>query len=409
MPRWTGRQLLGLAYPRDLTILDASAAGAGAAIPSSQLALSTVCAPDFTSAVRLVMARRAAAKDRAARVAGTVHDDGLSPAEHATRPILKTWAAAAAAARGQGSSSKKTLALETTLPMWHGQFLARTVTKGVVNAAGFQVVRRFGSHLYTRVLTAVQRMLECYLEEVGAAIGLADCVNPCEPWTKAILGKLDQYVRKQDNCDIRRHNVPEDKVMRFTDTVADFVQSTLQRSLSRPRPRRNNLADAIASGGKGSKTHQMQMVGALFQQRLSGQRIRDELSHCRARPFDAVSSGFGMTSFRQGLHPVSEFHHCQTGKQGMIDTGIGTSAVGHSGRCTEKSMQGICLNEDGETTRDLNGRIIGFKFGGEQVNTQYLESVPSTLLATDDRTAARLFGPGAFLRFCHINLNTFAV
>ena len=87
---------------------------------------------------------------------------------------------------------------------------------------------------------------------------------------------------------------------------------------------------------------------------------------------DPHGQGFVSSNLIHGLNPIEFFSHAMGGREGLVDTASKTARVGYLNRQLMRAMEDIKIAAD-RTLRD--GRfIVGFHYGGNGMDTSYIES-----------------------------------
>jgi DNA-directed RNA polymerase II subunit RPB1 len=140
----------------------------------------------------------------------------------------------------------------------------------------------------------------------------------------------------------------------------------------------NRMVNMIRSGAKGNQINLAQMISSLGQQNVNSKRITDgyddrTLPHYTKYDDGPEARGFIENSFVNGLTPQEFFFHAMGGREGLIDTAIGTAETGYIQRKLIKSMEDCKISYD-LTVRDANGSIVQFLYGEDGINSIKLES-----------------------------------
>ena len=171
----------------------------------------------------------------------------------------------------------------------------------------------------------------------------------------------------------------ENRILNTLKTIASSIGDESMNSL----PKTNRMVQMVESGAKGSSLNITQMLGLLAQQQVAGKRIQYSLQD-RTLPhftkFDdgMESRGFVENSFISGLRPAEFFFHAMGGREGLIDTAVKTSDSGYIQRRLVKTMEDLRVEYDG-SVRNVNGSIFQQHYGGDGIDSVYVESQPIEL------------------------------
>jgi DNA-directed RNA polymerase II subunit RPB1 len=171
----------------------------------------------------------------------------------------------------------------------------------------------------------------------------------------------------------------ENQIMNALKEVTSKINEQSLKSL----PQDNRMIEMVNSGSKGSGLNITQMMALLGQQLVAGRRIQYTLQdrtlpHFAKYDDGAESRGFVENSFISGIRPAEFFFHAMGGREGLIDTAVKTSDSGYIQRRLVKTMEDLHVEYDG-TVRDVNGSIVQFQYGGDGIDSIYVESQPCDL------------------------------
>ena len=133
------------------------------------------------------------------------------------------------------------------------------------------------------------------------------------------------------------------------------------------KEQQNALIIMTESGAKGDPINIAQITSLLGQQFVSQQRMKISKSG-RTIPYfppnslDPEARGFCTKSYIEGLDPASFFFHAVSGREGLVDTNIGTQDTGSLQRNLVKAMEDLKIYNDG-TVRKSNGSIVQLAYG----------------------------------------------
>jgi DNA-directed RNA polymerase beta' subunit len=172
-----------------------------------------------------------------------------------------------------------------------------------------------------------------------------------------------------------------------------IIDACLPHGLFRTFPS-NQFSLMVQSGAKGSLVNHAMIAVGLGQQELEGRRVPTMASNKTLPCFPAFdphprSGGYISDRFLTGLRPQDYFFHCQSGREGLIDTAVKTSRSGYLQRCLIKHLEALRIHYDG-SVRDSDGGMVSLKYGEDGIDviaTPYIT-------CTDDQLTflARNFG-----------------
>ncbi|KAF2006667.1 beta and beta-prime subunits of DNA dependent RNA-polymerase [Amniculicola lignicola CBS 123094] len=140
----------------------------------------------------------------------------------------------------------------------------------------------------------------------------------------------------------------------------------------------NNVIQTVLSGSKGSTVNISQMVSLVGQQAVEGQRIPfgfkyRTLPHFTKDDYSPESRGFVENSYLRGLTPTEFFFHAMAGREGLIDTAVKTAETGYIQRRLVKALEDVMVKYDGTVRNSLND-IIEFVYGEDGLDGACIEN-----------------------------------
>lgn len=274
------------------------------------------------------------------------------------------------------------------------------IDKGILNKGSHGIIHQVfldrGPDACSDFLDNLQSLVVTFLVQTGFSVGLSDLIADSETENKI----LDTIRRKKEEVAkvVRsiHNNTFENKTSRsnrevFEERVNGILNGAIKEagrigtdSLSWD----NRMTNMVKSGSKGKTLNIAQMMACLGQVNVDGQRIPygfegRTLPHFQRYDDSPEARGFVENSFVRGLTPTEFFFHAQSGREGLIDTAVKTSATGYVQRQMVKSLEDLKVHYDG-TVRSANGVIVQMSYGGDgmdstRVISQYLPSLEMTV------------------------------
>ena len=256
-------------------------------------------------------------------------------------------------------------------------------TKGIIH----QIFADKGSEACSDFLDNLQNLIVTFLVQTGFSVGLSDLI--ADPVTETKI--LDTIKRKKEevshisrsihtgefeNKTSRTHrDVFEDRVNSILNTAIKEAGKIGLQSLSWD----NRMTNMVKSGSKGKPLNVSQMVACLGQVNVDGSRIPygyegRTLPHFQRYDDSPEARGFVENSFVRGLTPTEFFFHAQSGREGLIDTAVKTSATGYVQRQMIKSMEDLKVHYD-YSVRTANGCIVQMIYGEDAMDSTRILSV----------------------------------
>ncbi|KAJ5388411.1 hypothetical protein N7509_010952 [Penicillium cosmopolitanum] len=140
----------------------------------------------------------------------------------------------------------------------------------------------------------------------------------------------------------------ESKVSRALNNARDEAGAATEKSLKDI----NNAIQMSRSGSKGSIINISQMTAVVGQQSVEGKRIPfgfkyRTLPHFTKDDYSPESRGFVENSYLRGLTPTEFFFHAMAGREGLIDTAVKTAETGYIQRKLVKALEEVMVKYDG--------------------------------------------------------------
>lgn len=228
----------------------------------------------------------------------------------------------------------------------------------------------YGDDIAERFINNIQFITNAWLEVNGFSIGVDDCFIPQDKTDKIeeMISKsfmeAEQAYRTTDNQYIRESRV-HCSLNKLSDSGKRFAAEALKDD--------NNILTTVRAGSKGDYYNSTQISGVVGQQNVYGKRPSPTMSNnTRSLPHYPKkipdmkrryeSRGFVANSFFKGLNPQESFFHAMSGREGMINTAMGTSESGYNQRKTVKINENLTVNYDG-SVRGPTGNIYQFVYG----------------------------------------------
>ena len=260
-----------------------------------------------------------------------------------------------------------------------------TVGDGKKDSVFYVIMRDFGPEYAVEAMNRLARLSARWLGEQGFSIGIGD-VYP----SAMLRERKDTLVRNAyERCIdlIGQFNRGELKTNPGCDEEATLEQE-ISSLLSKVREdcgaaclaelsRFNAPLIMAKCGSKGSNINVAQMVAAVGQQIIGGERVVDgfenrTLPHFVKGSRDPPAKGFVVNSFFSGLNPTEFIFHAMSGREGLVDTAVKTAETGYMSRRLMKSMEDLSARYDG-TVRESGGGVIQMKFGDDGLDPVDME------------------------------------
>lgn len=229
-------------------------------------------------------------------------------------------------------------------------------------------------------LTKIQHIVNNWIRDEGFSVGVQDCIPTKYDKNTGMIPEASEHMEK---CYFRAQiaettqknpRIAEMKVTSALNAARDIGQRLAKESI----PKTNRFLPLILSGSKGSLNNTTQIIAALGQQSVAGERMEETcLDGGRTLPhYDPEtwtleqkyeSRGFVRHSFFCGLNPQEFWSHASGSREGTTNTSTTTGKVGYAQRRLSEFMKGLKIEYDG-TIRAQNNRIVQFFYGGDGIS-----------------------------------------
>lgn len=266
-----------------------------------------------------------------------------------------------------------------------GRMDKSTVGSGKKDSIFYVIMRDFGPDEAVIAMNRLAKLCARQLTNRGFSIGVID-VFPTD-FLKTEKEKLVSVAYKQ--CDDLIETFKQGKLEKSSGcNMEETLENSISGILSKVRQQAgtycidtlssNNAPLIMAkSGSKGSDINVAQMVAAVGQQIIGGQRVPDgfqdrSLPHFHKTARQAPSKGFVKNSFYTGLRGTEFLFHGLSGREGLVDTAVKTAETGYMSRRLMKSLEDLSTQYD-DTVRTSGGGIVQFQFGADKLDPVDME------------------------------------
>lgn len=257
---------------------------------------------------------------------------------------------------------------EPVVKIHQGVLLEGALDKSVLGSAHGSLIqilhKEYGKEIVANFIDNIQFICNAWLMHFGFSVGLEDCMVTSEKSVSTIKNAVTQCYTKAKGIEETTLNegIREVRVTAALDQAKNIGMKIAKEAMRKD----NNFLTTTKSGAKGDYFNIAQITGLLGQQNLECGRVIPTLNHGkRSLPHytenlsmeqEYESRGFVRNSFIHGLTP-QEFHfHAMSGREGVIDTAMGTAKSGYMQRRIVKVFEDVQVQND-YTVRDNNGRV----------------------------------------------------
>lgn len=252
--------------------------------------------------------------------------------------------------------------------------IGKTLIHMIFDSFGPEAVRNF--------LDNNQRMLNRWLSEHCFTLGMGDCIPSLDDKKK--IKEIIETRIQNVNTIIKEANVG----IYNPDLDAKFIHISLEEDikeqldgskydfekyLKKTIDRKNGMYITNSSGAKGDVLSAIcQTRGFLGQTSIIDKRVafgydKRTLPHFSKDDYGAVSRGFIVNNFFNGLDPHELFFHQMGGRVGVIDTAIKTAESGYMQRRLIKALEDLSVKYGGTVRNGVNN-IVQFAYGDDGID-----------------------------------------
>lgn len=207
-----------------------------------------------------------------------------------------------------------------------------TITKDILCKIMVHILEVYGIDTCAKFIKEIQLVTLRWMYDKGLSVGLKDCV-----WDHDDMNEYKELVK----------HVKTDR------DISSLQNWVLNKSLTKYVPDNSNnpLGVMLHSGAKGKDIGPSQMAISLGQQYVNGKKPMTRMKNTGPHDTGFVSSGY-----ISGLNAKEYMSQATASLSGIIDIGVGVSAIGYTNRRVTKLMAGVEMQYNGSVSSD--GQII---------------------------------------------------
>ena len=263
----------------------------------------------------------------------------------------------------------------------------------------------FGSEAVKNFLDNNQRMLNRWLSEHCFTMGMGDCIPTQDDSNKIkeiIEGKIQNVntIIKEANVGIYNPNLDSKFIHISLESdikeQLDGAKYDFEKYLKKTIDRKNGMYITNSSGAKGDVLSAIcQTRGFLGQTSIIDKRVafgydKRTLPHFSKNDYGAVSRGFIVNNFFNGLDPHELFFHQMGGRVGVIDTAIKTAESGYMQRRLIKALEDLSVKYGGTVRNGVNN-IVQFAYGDDGIDPCKLNKQELKLIEYSNEEMAKKY------------------
>jgi len=281
-----------------------------------------------------------------------------------------------------------------------------SIGKGT-NGSIYQIIaNEYSNKMALDVMYNVQQATINYILQRGYTIGLLDLVLPPEIREKISHIEDDLIHKSKLITDklIRGEIIPpvgqnveqfyEDQQINNLRIAGDFTDIIL-RGID---PEKNNFFKLIAFGSKGLIEHLVNVVSALGQKIINGERIRQKFGYKRTMPYFArfdtapISRGYIANSYVSGVTVPEYIANAMAARFDLISKALTTATTGDQNRKSIKNLESLIIDNFRGVSKFH--AIISLAYGEDFLDPRRVEKVKfPTVMISDAKFAEQYYHP----------------
>ena len=216
------------------------------------------------------------------------------------------------------------------LKIKNGQILDGTMSKSEIKAVLHKIWFNVGDKESVHFIDDLQRLILQWLLHHGFTVGIKDCVTSTAAYNK--INAIIETKRKEVLSMITEYENDPYIMAKYAfeaTIVANLqaIQGDIQSVVSSGFTLDGGIHVTVQSGSAGDQTSAANIIGAVGQVIVEGQRMRKGFNNRTLPMFyqyddSAFARGFTRNSFTSGLDPAEMFFNAVAGREGLIATAI---------------------------------------------------------------------------------------
>lgn len=280
----------------------------------------------------------------------------------------------------------------------------KSIGKGQSGGIYHIVANEYGADKALELMFNMQQMAISYIQQFGYTIGIMDLMIPQESKLEIdqiaadIINKSRLITEKLHNGEIIPpigQTVEEFYEQQQINTLSIFDDFT-EPILKAINPRTNNLFKLIMFGSKGKLENMFNMMSAIGQKLINGERIRQKFGYKRTLAYfprfdtSPESRGYITNSYLAGMSSSEYVFNAMAARFDLISKALSTSVTGEQNRKSIKNLESIIINNYRAATKNLS--ITQLVYGEDYLDPRMVERVKfPTVLISDSEFKEKYF------------------
>lgn len=273
----------------------------------------------------------------------------------------------------------------------------KSIGKGANGGIYHIIANEYGAEKALEVMFNMQQMAISYIMQFGYTIGIMDLlIKPTDK--KEIDGIAADIINKSRLGTEQLHSggiIPpigktveeffEEQQINTLSIFDDFTEPIL-RAIN---PRTNNLFKLINFGSKGKLDNMFNMMSAIGQKLINGERIRQKFGFKRTLAYfprfdtSPEARGYITNSYLAGMTSSEYVFNAMAARFDLISKALSTSVTGEQNRKSIKNLESIIINNFRWAVKNQN--VIDFAYGEDFLDPRKVERVkfPTVLISNE--------------------------
>lgn len=274
----------------------------------------------------------------------------------------------------------------------------KSIGKGAVGGIYHLICNEYGAEKALDIMFDMQQLAIGHILQAGFTIGLLDLSVPDETRTEIemvasdIINKSLLITEELINGDI----IPpigktvsqffEERQINTLSIFDDFTESIIKAI----KPDSNNLFKLIQFGSKGKIDNMFNMVSAIGQKLINGERIRQKFGFKRTLAYfsrfdnSPEARGYITNSYLTGMTTCEYIFNAMAARFDLISKALSTSVTGEQNRKSIKNLESILVNNFRWSVK--NQKVIQYIYAEDGLDPRKLERVsfPTVMISDAD-------------------------
>jgi DNA-directed RNA polymerase beta' subunit len=274
----------------------------------------------------------------------------------------------------------------------------KSIGKGANGGVYHIIANEYGADKALEVMFNMQQMAIAYIMQFGYTIGIMDLI--VSPEAKLEIDSIAADIINKSRLITEKLHVGaiippigktveqffEEQQINTLSIFDDFTEPILKAI----NPRTNNLFKLIMFGSKGKLDNMFNMMSAIGQKLINGERIRQKFGFKRTLPYfqrfdtSPEARGYITNSYLAGMTSSQYVFNAMAARFDLISKALSTSVTGEQNRKSIKNLESIIINNHRWAVKNQN--IIEFAYGEDFLDPRKVERVKFPTIMIGDRT-----------------------